>query len=166
MSVSSSASPSVVVHPSSSSLLLVLFFFLFLFLCVCFLISLLVSLMLSTSRVLALYNNGYMICFKSRWKPCSSMVSISSMTIVCTAPKNIFPSFHCCNNRPGVATTTSTGRCSNIFRWAPLSTPPTKTCVLTLTVWDNDLITAVICIASSRVGANINTRGRLGLLRS
>ncbi len=98
----------------------------------------------------------------SRMKPMSSIRSASSSTKTSTASRRANP---CCmrsSSRPGVAMTMSTPRRS-ACTWGFCPTPPKITVWETPRTWRPYVRTlSPICAASSRVGARISTRGRIG----
>ncbi|KZX21546.1 hypothetical protein ACH61_01299 [Rathayibacter tanaceti] len=96
--------------------------------------------------------------------PRSAMWSASSSTVISTASRFTKPCFMRSSRRPGQATTMSTP-CFSAATWRCCETPP-KIVVVTMPYASaSGCMAAVICVASSRVGASTRPRGRPGRRR-
>mmetsp|Transcript_1374 Transcript_1374/g.3052 ORF Transcript_1374/g.3052 Transcript_1374/m.3052 type:complete len:224 (-) Transcript_1374:793-1464(-) len=98
-------------------------------------------------------------------KPFSNRVSASSRMMWVTPERNMLPSSTCFIRRPGVPTTTSSGRLS-CSRCVANFSPPIMSSDENRAWCDTCFATPRTCSASSRVGPTMSTRGRLGFARA
>ena len=91
----------------------------------------------------------------SSMNPMSSMVSASSRTMCVTSLRSTVPRFRWSISLPGVATSISTPS-SSASICTPIPWPPYMVATLVSRYFENFLISSVICMASSLVGAMIS----------